>query len=107
MKQLQKLELIDTLFNHSAEGIIVVDILGNIRLANTAVARMLNYTTSELATLNVDDLVPDMVRSKHQQHRDNFHKHSHSRSMGVGIDLFAKKKAETCFLLKSVLVRWR
>jgi PAS domain S-box-containing protein len=92
MKQLQKLELIDTLFNHSAEGIIVVDILGNIRLANTAVARMLDYTTSELATLNVDDLVPDMVRSKHQQHRDNFHKHSHSRSMGVGIDLFAKKK---------------
>lgn len=92
MDKLQKLELIDTLFNNSAEGILVVDEKGKIKLANAAVARMLNYTVAELELLNVDDLVPNAVRSKHTQHRENYNLHSKTRTMGSGLDLYAKKK---------------
>ncbi len=89
---LHKHELIDTLFNHSAEGIIVVDDRGKIFLANPAAARMLHYSVSELESLTVEDLVPDMVRHKHEQHRNNFNQHSRSRTMGLGLDLYARKK---------------
>lgn len=92
MKGLNKLELTETLFNHSAEGIIVADKSGAVRLVNAAAAKMLDYSIEELENINVDELVPDLVRSRHQQHRSSFNAHSKTRKMGLGLDLYARKK---------------
>ncbi len=93
MKNVNKQDLIDTLFSHTAEGIIVADRQGKIRLANAAVAKMLGYTIEELESSNVDDLLPDTLKSRHKEHREKFDHQSKSRSMGLGLDLYARKKS--------------
>ncbi|MBL7924625.1 MAG: PAS domain S-box protein [Bacteroidia bacterium] len=92
MDSIDKFELIDTLFNHATEGIIVADTKGSIRLANHAAAGMLGYTSEELQQLVIEDLIPDSIRGKHHHYRENYHQHAHSRPMGVGLDLYARKK---------------
>lgn len=97
MKQLQKPELIDTLFNDSAEGIIVVDVKGNISFSKLAIAKMSNYSTSELESLNVNNI---KYLIWFDQSIDNIETtsiaFSNTRTMGMGIDLFCPK-AENYF----------
>jgi len=95
MKNIAKQEIIDTLFNHANEGIVVADLKGYIRLINPACAVMLGYEEDELLGKSIDDLVPDQIRQRHAGHREHFHHHSQSRPMGGGLDLFAKKKDGT------------
>ena len=95
MRNIDKQEIIDTLFNHANEGIVVTDLEGIIRLINPAGARMLGYDDDELIGQAIEQLVPDHVRSRHPQHREHFHAHAQSRPMGVGLDLFARKKDGT------------
>jgi PAS domain S-box-containing protein len=92
MESIDKQEVIDTLFNYATEGILVADIQGNIRMANPAIARMLEYSTHELAQLRIEHLVPESIKSKHHHYRENYHQNAHSRPMGLGLDLYARKK---------------
>jgi PAS domain S-box-containing protein len=92
MENLQKIEIINTLFNHANEGIIVANTRGIIQLVNPAAGRMLDYSESELIGNSIDSLVPDHIKPKHQQHREHFQEHAHARPMGVGLDLYARKK---------------
>jgi PAS domain S-box-containing protein len=72
MEKLQKIEIINTLFNHANEGIIVANTRGIIQLVNPAAGRMLDYSESELIGNSIDSLVPDHIKPKHQQHREHF-----------------------------------
>lgn len=92
MQNKDKQELIDTLFNHVNEGIVVADLLGCIRLINPAGCQMLGYDEKELIGQRIEQLVPEHVRPRHTQNREHFHAHAQSRPMGVGMDLFARKK---------------
>ena len=92
MANLEKREIIDILFNHMNEGIIVVDSGGSIQLINPSGSKMLGYDETELLGNSIDQLVPDYVRSKHADHRKHFGTHAHARPMGVGLDLYARKK---------------
>ncbi|MFN8152967.1 MAG: PAS domain-containing sensor histidine kinase [Bacteroidia bacterium] len=93
MANLEKREIIDILFNHMNEGIIVTNSSGKIQLINPSGCKMLGYTESELLGGSIDQLVPDYVRSRHAEHRQQFAKHAHARPMGVGLDLYARKKS--------------
>lgn len=95
MSHLEKREIIDTLFNHMNEGIIVADSRGVVQLVNSACCKMLGYTEDEILGDTIDKLVPDSVQSRHAEHRQHFANHAHARPMGVGLDLFAKKKDGT------------
>lgn len=92
MDEINRSEIIDTVFKDATEGIIVSDAEGHIRMANSAAARMLGYTDEELHSLKIDDLVPNNIRGHHHKHRTNFEKESSPRPMGAGIDLFAERK---------------
>ncbi len=97
MDEINRSEIIDTVFKDATEGIIVSDMEGRIRMANSSAARMLGYTDEELHALKIEDIVPSNVRGHHHKHRENYNKELNARPMGVGLDLFAERKDGTQF----------
>lgn len=95
LQALRKLALIDTLFNHVAEGIVVSDTSGKIRLVNPSACRMFGYNEQELLGQPIEILIPSEMHDKHVKNREHFHKHAHTRPMGVGLDLHARSKSGT------------
>ena len=93
LQNLRKLVLIDTLFNHVAEGIVVSDNKGKIRLVNPSACRMFGYSEDDLTGQAIEILIPSEMHDKHVKNREHFHKHAHSRPMGVGLDLHARAKS--------------
>jgi PAS domain S-box-containing protein len=53
-------------------GIVMVDPLGRIVLANSEMQRMFGYACDELIGQTVDILVPASLRARHAQHRSQF-----------------------------------
>lgn len=92
MQDLSKIELLDALFNHATEGIIVCDVHGVILLCNPASERMFGYTSKELIGERIEMLVPNEIKEKHIGHRESFAQNPHARPMGVGLNLNAKRK---------------
>ncbi|MBK7683540.1 MAG: PAS domain S-box protein [Bacteroidetes bacterium] len=92
MDDINRSEIIDTVFKDATEGIIVSDMEGRIRMANSSAARMLGHTDVELHQLKIEDIVPSNVRGHHHKHRENYNKELNARPMGVGIDLLLKEK---------------
>ncbi len=80
------------LFESAAEGLIVVDTQGIIRLANMRANEMFGYKVNELQGMTVDTLLPDKFRGSHAAHRDNYMRKPAKRSMGIGMDLAGRRK---------------
>ncbi|MBK9637681.1 MAG: PAS domain S-box protein [Bacteroidetes bacterium] len=95
MDNINRSEIIDTVFKDATEGIIVSDMDGYIRMANSSAARMLGYTDVELHALKIEDIVPSKIRGRHHQHRENYNKELNARPMGAGLDLYAERKDGT------------
>src|SRR4051794_34299388 len=84
--------LLQELFQHATESIIVVDKEGNIILVNPATEKLFGYTNNELNTKKVEFLLPERLATSHAGHRQHYNQNPHARSMGIGMDLLAKKK---------------
>lgn len=80
------------IFEGSTEGIVIVNKTGTIVEANPASERIFNYDTGELIGKGLDCLLPDRLRIKHKQFREDFHNAPSPRSMGMGRDLMALRK---------------
>lgn len=88
----EKHRLLEALFTHVTESIIVTGQDGKIQLTNPATEKLFGYTLDELAGKTVEFLMPERFATKHVQHRSGYNQNPHARSMGIGMDLFAKKK---------------
>lgn len=97
MSDIEKIELLDALFKHATEGIIISDSKGNIHLVNPSGAKMFGYDNEELLGKEIDILVPLYVHQQHSLHRQQFVETPHARPMGRGLDLFGKRKDDTLF----------
>lgn len=97
MNREQKSRLLQELFQHATESIIVVNWEGAINLINPATEKLFGYKQDELNGQKVEYLMPGRYSKRHVGHRDNYSQNPHSRSMGMGMDLFAKKKDGTEF----------
>ena len=97
MNQNQKNELLEALFDHVAESIIVADTEGIIKLANPASEKLFGYNESEMVGKRIEMLMPQNFAQKHKNHREGYNKNPNPRSMGIGLDLFAQKKNGTLF----------
>lgn len=97
MSDFEKIELLDALFKHATEGIIISDSSGRIHLINPSCSKMFGYGQEELVGQNIDILVPDNIHHRHADHRAKFVASPHSRPMGLGMDLFAKRKDGSLF----------
>lgn len=88
-KEVKKFE---ALFQFATLPILVVNHQGNIILANHQTTELFGFTVEELNALQVEDLIPDQFRGRHQQHRSKYEKNPENRPMGKGLQLVAKKK---------------
>ncbi len=86
-----------SLFANATEGIILTNRSGEIVLINPCGEQMFGFTKDEMLGQKIEMLMPDSARSKHVEHRKDFHKNPMNRAMGAGRDLFAKRKDGTVF----------
>ncbi len=83
----------EAIFEACEEGILVVDDIGLIVLANKSAKKLFGYEDEEMNGVSIDMLVPTPLRKIHVHHRANYHKNPHPRVMGKGRDLLAVKKS--------------
>ncbi len=77
------------LFENVTEAILMVDRHGGIILGNPAVERILGYTQAELYNMQVEDLIPEQFRSRHDVKRDNYGHDPRNRKIGIGRNVYA------------------
>ncbi|MEO5771174.1 MAG: PAS domain S-box protein [Burkholderiaceae bacterium] len=81
-----------SLFAANPDALVVADARGAIVLANPAAAELLGYSVDELVALNVDALVPDVIRPRHAAFRAAYAHQPQPRPMGTGMELVAKRR---------------
>lgn len=79
-------------FDLSPDAMIMVDKTGEIVGVNDQTDRIFGYEKDELIDQQVEVLVPDTVKPKHEKYRDGFFKNPFSRPLGGGIQLHGKHK---------------
>ncbi|MBC8168031.1 MAG: PAS domain S-box protein [Bryobacteraceae bacterium] len=80
------------LLEAAPDAIIEVDADGCIVLMNAATEQLFGYCAEELIGQNVDILVPDSIRARHAEHREDYCAHPLTRPMGSGRRLQAQRK---------------
>lgn len=93
----KNLEVLEALFKHATEGIIVSERSGRIVMANPTAERQFGYGSGEMVGRVIEDLVPRNLSNRHVKHRENYVKVPHPRSMGLGLDLFARRSDNSEF----------
>src|SRR5205085_10196091 len=90
-----RIKLLEQLFDHVAESIIVTDSEGLIKLINPSGIKLFGYTQEELADKTIEFLMPERFRRNHVHYRYDYSHNPHTRKMGIGLDLYALKKDST------------
>lgn len=93
----------EAIFKHSAEAILITDSHGKIIHVNPAVLHLFQYNFYELITQPIHILLPENLRSNHQEHIDNYAEKPQPRSMGSGRVLYGRKKDGSTFPLSASL----
>jgi PAS domain S-box-containing protein len=81
----------ESLVAAAPDAIIVVGADGRISAVNPQAGHLLGYDTDALVGLDVDELLPDAVRTRHAALRRGYVADAHPRPMGAGLDLEAKR----------------
>ncbi|MBT1703754.1 PAS domain-containing sensor histidine kinase [Chryseosolibacter indicus] len=80
------------IFQSMSEGIVMVDEMGKIVIANPIAEQIFEYERNELSGLSLEELLPERYRGRHINFRKGFNAHPEPRRMGFGRDLTALKK---------------
>ncbi len=79
------------LFAAYPDALLLVDLQGQIVLANPAAIELLGYSAEAFCGLPVDELVPDGIRPRHAAYREAYAAHPRARPMGTHMELVAKR----------------
>jgi PAS domain S-box-containing protein len=93
-------------FRASPDAILLVDVAGIIREANSSAERMFGYPHAELIGREVEMLVPAAARRGHVAHRRSYAEHPTVRPMGIGMELTAVRRDGTEFPVEIALSPW-
>src|ERR1043165_749398 len=85
------------IFQSMSEGIIMVDELGKIAIANPVAEQLFGYGKNDLTGLTMENLLPERFRKGHVSFRNAFNSNPNPRRMGFGRDLVALRKDGTEF----------
>lgn len=85
------------LFEHAPVGIITVDSGGSIVSFNSNALTMFGYDRAEFAGLQLEALVPEHLRSRHQRYRRSYMSRPTQRPMGEGGQLLGRRRDGTVF----------
>lgn len=85
------------LLEAAPDAIFEVDSEGRIVLLNAAAEKMFGYSREALLSQPIEILVPDSLRVRHLQYRQQYWSDPVTRPMGSGLDLQARRKDGTTF----------
>jgi PAS domain S-box-containing protein len=80
------------LFEHASISILVTDENGLINLINPNAEKLFGYTKEELTGQPIELLIPESLKEKHRQYRQQYFLAPKARPMGLGKDLYARHK---------------
>jgi PAS domain S-box-containing protein len=80
------------IFHSMSEGILMVDELGVVVVANPIAEQMFGYELNGLNGVTLENLLPERYRGRHVNFRKGFNAHPEPRRMGFGRDLTALRK---------------
>ena len=75
------------LVENAPDPLIMVDAAGEIILTNAVAQHFFGYSKQELLGMNVDGLIPSMLRRRHKTHRKKYLEKPEVRPMGSQLDL--------------------
>lgn len=81
-----------SLFEASADAMVIVDDAGVIRRANQATERTFGFDHSELVGQPIEMLLPDRYREHHPERRAQFSAHPRARGMGGDVNFAGLRK---------------
>ncbi len=87
----------EMLFSSAAEGLVVVDRSGTIRMNNPRLLELFGYGEGELLGKSIELLLPETFRKAHAKERDRYSQMPAKRYMGRGRDLNGLRKDGTVF----------
>ncbi len=97
----------EALFMHAAIGIIMVNRESKIVLSNHFADILFGYNAGELMGQQLDILIPENVRKKHQKTYDKYTEKPQSRAMGIGLDLNGRRKDGSLFPIEISLSHFK
>lgn len=80
------------LLDSAPDAMIIVNEQGRIMLVNIQTETVFGYRREELMGRPIEILIPQELRSLHEQHRKDYQREPKVRSMGVGMELEAVKQ---------------
>lgn len=86
------MEMLDALFRHATEGIIVVDRRGRIVMVNPKAAQLFGFQKEEFFLARIEDLVPSRLATEHTHHRNQYFEDAKARGMGSQKELYARRR---------------
>ncbi len=90
-------ELMRSALASAPDAMVFVDAAGRVVFANRQMCTLFGYSAQEIATLGVEDLLPERHRALHRAHRGSFMREQRTRLMGIGLELLARRKDGTEF----------
>ena len=85
------------IINNSVEGILAVNTVGVILLANKSCCQLFGYSNDQLIGMKIEELIPMRFKKDHIKLRHEYSKSPSPRRMGQGRDLVAIKSDKTEF----------
>ncbi len=89
----REIKKFEALFQYATLPILLLNKHGNVILANKQAIDLFEYSTSEIISLKVEDLIPARFHDIHLSHRADYHNRMENRPMGRGMQLLAIKKS--------------
>ena len=87
----------EMLFSTAAEGLVLVDRSGMIRMLNPRLLELFGYAKGELLGRSIETLLPENYRAVHVAHRSTYNAKPAKRHMGQGRELNGLRKDGTIF----------
>lgn len=88
----QEHEQLRLVIEQAPNALIITDEKGVITMTNAQADSLFGYVRNELVGESINILVPDNIRDKHPQLREQFFKAPQARAMGAGRDLSGRRK---------------
>ncbi|MDA8350141.1 MAG: ATP-binding protein [Pseudomonadota bacterium] len=90
-------ELMRSALASAPDAMLFVDAAGRVVFANRQMCSLFGYSAQEIATLGVEDLLPEHHRALHRVQRGSFMHEQRTRLMGIGLELLGRRKDGTEF----------
>ena len=92
--------LIDTLFETVVDGLITINRAGRIQSYNKACARLFGYTRDEVIGNNIDMLIPQPDRGRHDSYVSEYLATGTAEIIDTGRDVLGRRKDGTVFPMR-------